>query len=422
MQGSENYWVVLVAKLSASVDDLVFVSASATFPDPMQGIHALMGVVKRFDGELLGAAGDGVLARFRSAEDAVDAAAVVAHQCEVNDSQAAMGLCSGQPGDSKLVSHAGAMLKQASSGQIVVCDTTVKILGNLNYPAGVVAVSTRQGGRSPGFIVRPSAEHVRGLIGDNHDDAQVEVIARPNNDAWVVIEHAGSRRLVTERDDPISVGRSPRCHVHVKDNFVSRRHCTIRVNGGRALLADTSSGGCWIWQPRRDITSLRNKEIRLPEGGVIYLGYRPTRERQPQRISFVVGGEASRRANNNTNAGGRQHRHLLRSRSDQRMPLREFEARMDLPDGATQLPVELVDLGAGGVGIIADCPLGTVSDVMQLVLDKGGASIRCELRHVGRRRSGRTLERWLHGAAFLDVDEKARTTVLERLDKLRATG
>lgn len=92
---------------------------------------------------------------------------------------------------------------------------------------------------------------------------------------------------------------------------------------------------------------------------------------------------------------------------------------MKLPDGATQLPVELVDLGAGGVGIIADCPLGTVSDVMQLVLDKGGAIIRCELRHVGRRRSGRTLERWLHGAAFLDVDDRARATVLERLSKAR---
>jgi hypothetical protein len=129
---------------------------------------------------------------------------------------------------------------------------------------------------------------------------------------------------------------------------------------------------------------------------------------------------SDKRENQASSASSRTHRHLLRSRSDSRMPLREFEARMSLPDGATVLPVEVVDLGAGGVGIMADCPLGTVNDVMQLVLDKGGATIRCELRHVGRRRSGRTLERWLHGAAFVDVDEKARATVLEHLSRTRA--
>jgi hypothetical protein len=417
--GGELQSVVLVAKLSASVDDLVFISESATHRDPMQAVHGLVTIVKRFDGEVAGMAGDGLLARFPTPDDAVDAAAVMVRECEDNGSLLSLGICSGQASEPAVVNHAGLMLKQASAGQIVVCEHTVQALGEIQYPAGVVAVSTRHGGTLAGFVVRPAAAHVAELIEATHGEPEQEATTRTGADSWVVIEHSGARRLVRERDGPVLVGRSPRCHIHIKDNFVSRRHCAISVTGGKAMLEDTSSGGCWIWQPRRDLTRVHGRQVRLPEGGMLFLGHRPSRERHPERVSFLVGSDKHGHLGDGGQSN-RLHRQLLRSRSDDRMPLRELEAKMSLPDGATQLPVEVVDLGAGGVGIIADCPLGTVNDVMQLVLDRGRASIRCELRHVGRRRSGRTLEGWLHGAAFLDVDEKVRATVLEHVNRSRS--
>ena len=416
MPENGNTVAVLVAKITTSVEQMLLANASATHRDPMEGIHAMVAVIKRFDGEVTGIAGDGVLARFASEEDALDAAALVVQLAHAQGATVTAGICSGESDIERIVAGAGAMLKLATMGQIVACETTVDVLTRVQYPAGVVAVSTGRNGATPGFVVTPHAERIARLLSDYEGAPDVETDNRRDKDAWVVIEYGGSRRVIRERDAPVVLGRSPRCHILIKDNFVSRRHCTVRVEGGRALIEDTSSGGTWVWQPRREAVMVRQREVRLPEGGVLFLGYRPTRDRQPERVSFLVGAD-TRSAHPDTVPSNRYHRQLLRARGDERMALRDFTASMRLPDGATQLPVDVVDLGTGGVGLLADCPLGTVSDVMRLVLDKGGATIRCEIRHVGRRRSGRTVERWLHGAAFLDVDEEARSAVLAQVQK-----
>ena len=110
---------VLVAKIATSVEDMLLATEGATRRDPMDGIHAMAAVIKRFDGEVAGVAGDGVLGRFSAAEDALDAAALIHQLGESRGATVTIGICSGSNDPDAVTSGAGTMLKLASLGQIV---------------------------------------------------------------------------------------------------------------------------------------------------------------------------------------------------------------------------------------------------------------------------------------------------------------
>src|SRR5262249_50234183 len=104
--------------------------------------------------------------------------------------------------------------------------------------------------------------------------AELAVVGSGATTTPMLLELSRSRRLVLRLPDGreinlwhnVTIGQSSRNEVVLRDNRVSRRHCTIEVTRGNVRVRDlNSTNGTWV-------NGLRVTSADLTAGGVITVG------------------------------------------------------------------------------------------------------------------------------------------------------
>jgi len=78
-------------------------------------------------------------------------------------------------------------------------------------------------------------------------------------------------------DKPLTIGRAEPADVRVKDDRISRQHCTVALKGGKYFVTDLkSTNGTWVNNERVTEVELKpNDKLRLGQTIVAFMTDRP---------------------------------------------------------------------------------------------------------------------------------------------------
>ena len=92
-------------------------------------------------------------------------------------------------------------------------------------------------------------------------------------EAHMELSIAGQSRLLQQRGELVTIGRSAAADLNVNDSRVSRAHATVEWRGGHFVLTDASSFGTWVYFGNHpEPVVLRRTECYLVGMGQISLG------------------------------------------------------------------------------------------------------------------------------------------------------
>jgi adenylate cyclase len=271
-----------------------------------QCVAMLGGVVKRRRGRVIKTLGDGLMAVFGAAPDAVEAADDMHHAMEL------WGADEAGPGDLRPVSIRGLRLQVGvAHGEVVemagdVFGDAVNVAARLLDHAGdnetlvtlavVDAVKPLHQSRFRSLDrmqLRGRVEAVHVYLQETHrltDSATTAYgdIAPAVEPSGIRLTWLDMKRIYSGPTMPLVLGRSPQANYCIDDSRVSRSHARIDWHGGAFQLTDLSYNGTYVrFSNESDIIGLRRGNCTLHGSGVIGLGASPLEATTPT-VRFEV--------------------------------------------------------------------------------------------------------------------------------------
>lgn len=261
-----------------------------------QCMQCLKEITESSGGRAVRLTGDGILATFEQADDALRAATAMMKAVAAIPTAQETGLgihigCHYGPlmavdgdlyGDS--VNLAARVASLAQPGQIKTTEETVSRLS----PAWKAQV------RCIGPL-SVKGRHEPAIIYEFVGEAQQEhTILRSHfnfgSASQLVLKSGDTNLMMTAQSQkPFIFGRSPECDIFVPHQYSSRQHARVEVRGTAFFLVDHSANGTHVLPDGGDEIILRHQDLALQGAGLIALGctFDPERERN-RYIEYVV--------------------------------------------------------------------------------------------------------------------------------------
>lgn len=247
-----------------------------------EAVSRMSNAVNRHGGTVVKTIGDEVMARFPSAEQAIDASIIMQRQSQLPIQGQILPLRIGvnfgpailDNNDvfGEAVNDSAALVKIARARQIVTNASTVARL-----PAPLQALCT-------------VFDHVvlkGGLVEEDISLVEWESTQENQSDktiikgmsAVVVAPQANGLKLryfdadfeITPAKTPFRIGRDAK-HLAIDSSFSSRDHCSIEFRRGKYVLVDHSTNGTYVKLNGSDQLYLRREELPLTSNGQISVG------------------------------------------------------------------------------------------------------------------------------------------------------
>jgi adenylate cyclase len=249
-------------------------------------------------GTVIKTMGDEVMATFPTADDALNAGALIQRTISTHPEL----LIDGQPVSVRIGCHYGPvvlesrdvfgatvhtanrMTSQAKSGQIMTTAATVEQLGP-EWRAAVrqidVATLKGQGAEVTLYEAIWQTEDVTSMLPSiNTGGSQERKALRLR---LVVAE----REITIDESRPhIAIGRADENEVVIRGNLISRIHARIEISRSKFLLIDQSTNGTFVNSRDGEESFVRRDSMQLKGAGLIGLGKVPEAG-SPQTIRFV---------------------------------------------------------------------------------------------------------------------------------------
>jgi class 3 adenylate cyclase len=271
-----------------------------------QTVALMARIIGHHRGHVVKTLGDGLMAMFESAADAVDAAD------EMHDSLERIGVPGEPPG---LRARAVPLKLQVglAHGEVVelsgdVFGDAVNVAARLLDHAGdneTLATSTvveRLGPSQARFRsldrmqlrgrVEPVHVHLLEAVrrfGDTAATAFGDIVPAAPDPEAIRLVWAHLNRVYAGPNLPVVLGRSPQATYIIEDTRVSRSHARIDWHGGTFQLIDLSFNGTYVrFDHDPEIISLRRGACTLHGSGLIGLGTPPSEEARGPSVRFEI--------------------------------------------------------------------------------------------------------------------------------------
>ena len=263
----------------------------------MDLLNDLADVARKYSGEFLRTYGDEMMCAFRSADDAVEAAANMHQVVEARppvkwgqiesiglyiriDTGTVIQVGNKLFGDA--VNSAAKMKTLAKPYQTLLSENT------LNYLSEEHRHLTRFVGKLP--IKGKAGTHDIFEYIHEEEDATL-VMERPAEElrsfAVLKIECGDTTLSVDESRPALTIGRLPANDLILRYAGISRMHARIEHRKGKFVLVDASSNGTYVHIVGQDVIYLKHDELQLHGEGIICPG-RSATPQSPGAIHYVI--------------------------------------------------------------------------------------------------------------------------------------
>jgi adenylate cyclase len=247
-----------------------------------QAVSRMIKVVNQNGGTLVKTIGDEVMARFPSAEQAIDACIVMQRQSQLPIDGQVLPLRIGvnfgpailDNNDvfGEAVNDSAALVKIARARQIV---TNAGTVAHLPAPLQKLCTVFDHVILKGGLI----EEEISLVNWESSQDDQSDRTIIKGLSAVVIAPQANSLKMrylgllfeVTGSTTPFKIGRDAK-HISIDSSFSSRDHCSIEFRRGRYVLVDHSTNGTYVKFNGSDELYLRREELPLTSSGQISVG------------------------------------------------------------------------------------------------------------------------------------------------------
>lgn len=259
-------------------------------------IDMLTSITSKHRGTLIKTIGDEIMARFDSANDAIDAAIDMQNTISGDDSNALkirvgveFGAAILREGDlfGDAVNVAARMAAVAKARQII---TTEHCVDQLSDDRKIIARHFDQA------RVKGKEEELHIFQINWEEEGKVTKFATSNEMRKIsksmlalVLKYGDTEKLVTDQEmtSAFSIGRDASCDVSIDTDYASRSHVDIKFNRGKFVVSDHSTNGTYVRFKGQDDLFIRREELPLMGEGYISLG-EAVREDNPAIIRFSV--------------------------------------------------------------------------------------------------------------------------------------
>lgn len=263
-------------------------------------LSRMMRIVERYGGTVIKTIGDELMARFDTADEAIDAARSIQQECGRDNAgtgvtlKVKIGIHHGPAileandifGDT--VNTAARMVAIAKAEQIVITEETVNALSAANHARtqafDYVKVKSFDSD-VPLYLVN----------WHDYDSLTVTVLSpsaikarQPDRRESLRLVYGGQEIVLTPKSPTFTIGRDESlCAMVVDPQFASRKHAWIEFRREKFVLVDYSSNGTWVRTADDKEIYLRREEFPLWGHGWISLG-QPLAPNLNQGIEFFA--------------------------------------------------------------------------------------------------------------------------------------
>jgi len=282
---------VLIANISGSAALLQALGDKLAAESVGEALAGLRAAAERFSGTVVKTVGDQCIARFDSADLAMQAASAMQASMSARSDGLALkvGFTFGPViedqqdifGDT--VNLAARLAEMANPRQILTTRQAVERLAPFLRNLCRSLYTTTVKGKSEKIAVYDAAWHrdkVTTFVGDTQ-----EPVSR--GAATLKLSWRGQAWTVDERRDVLNAGRGPENEIVVVGDNVSRHHARIFLRHGKFVIADESANGTYLRAQQRTEIYLHREEYVLLGRGSIGLG-QSVAEAGDDAISFEV--------------------------------------------------------------------------------------------------------------------------------------
>ncbi|HUN25516.1 MAG TPA: adenylate/guanylate cyclase domain-containing protein [Steroidobacteraceae bacterium] len=260
-------------------------------------IDVMRSATEQQQGTVIKTMGDEVMATFPSADQALNAAALM----QQHISKHSQLKVEGQPVSIRIGCHFGPvvlenrdvfgstvhtanrMTSQAKAGQIMTTSAMVERLSP-QWRAAVrqvdIATLKGQGSEVALFEVLWQTEDVTSMV------PAIALAGKSGPAIRLRLRFENREILLDDRHPSITIGRGEDNDVVVKGNLISRLHARIELNRHKFVLIDQSTNGTFVQTDDGDEAFVRRDSLQIKGKGMIGLGKLPEAE-VPQTILFA---------------------------------------------------------------------------------------------------------------------------------------
>lgn len=295
---NRHHFAILFADVSGSSRLYKAVGDVIARPLIAEAVARMIRDVASHEGILIKTIGDEVMARFASAEQAINAAIAMQQQAEIPIDGQILSLRIGvNYGPTILdnndvfgeaVNDSAALVKIARARQIVTNAETITYLPqSLQRLCTVFDHVILKGGliEEEISLVNWEATHE-----ENSDQTIVKgfspLVSTPQT-SCLKLRYFDLRFEITASTTPFKIGRDAK-NITIDSSFSSRDHCSIEFRRGKYVLVDHSTNGTYVKINGSDELYLRREELPLTGGGQISIG-QPTGTSPVLTIDFFLG-------------------------------------------------------------------------------------------------------------------------------------
>ena len=260
-------------------------------------IEVMRTATEQRQGTVIKTMGDGVMASFPSADDALNAAAQMQKQISTH----AQLKVDGQPVSIRIGCHFGPvvlesrdvfgstvhtanrMTSQAKAGQIITTAATVEHLSP-EWRAACRLIDTApikgQGNEVPLYEVLWQTEDVTSMV------PAIALVGRTARPVKLRLRWLDREVVVDEQHPSATIGRAEDNDLVVKGNLISRLHARIELARHKLVLIDQSTNGTFVQTAGGEESFVRRDSLQLKGEGMIGLGRLPEAD-SAQTIRFA---------------------------------------------------------------------------------------------------------------------------------------
>jgi class 3 adenylate cyclase len=261
-------------------------------------IDVMRSATEQHSGTVIKTMGDEVMSTFPTADDALNAAALMQRQILSHGELQV----DGQPVALRIGCHFGPvvleardvfgatvhtanrMTSQAKAGQIVTTAATVEKLSP-EWRASVrqidIATIKGQGGEVSLFEVLWQTEDVTSML------PSIALSGRYGRKLQRLRLYVMGKDLIVDASRPqVSFGRADENDVVIRGNLISRVHARIEINRNKIMLIDQSTNGTFVQSRDGEEAFVRRDSVQLKGEGLIGLGKIPESD-SSQTIRYV---------------------------------------------------------------------------------------------------------------------------------------
>ncbi len=281
---------VLFADISGSIR-LYESSGDARAFEMISGcISRLSAIIEKHKGTVIKSMGDGLMASFATADDALPVGSFLQHPEAKQDLEISVGFDFGpviaQDGDvfGDTVNVAVRLTDLARGGEILMTEKAARLLSPaLRCHTSFFDKMHVKGRAEPLRVFRfepPQWDQTAVLSATNVTTESIAVLS---------LRYQGAEILISAESDRFVVGRDEGCDLQVLRHYVSRQHAVIEFKRGNFYLTDSSTNGTYIVTESDQRFQLKRESAQLPESGTLSLGRSPEKN-QGELIQFRRGG------------------------------------------------------------------------------------------------------------------------------------